>query len=113
MAKPLTHDTTTLDDGLLITVSGDVDFSCSSELRRAIQEQITHHPARLVVDLDGVSYMDSSGVAALVEALRAQTKAQRKLILCNLQPRVKGIFEIARLDSVFTITGDLDAAKQA
>jgi anti-sigma B factor antagonist len=113
MGKPLTLDTTSLDDGLLMTVNGDVDFSCSSELRRGIQEQIAHHPARLVIDLDGVNYMDSSGVAALVEALRAQTQAKRKLVLCNLQQRVRGIFEIARLDSVFTITGDLDAAKQA
>jgi anti-sigma B factor antagonist len=113
MAKSLTHDTTPLDDGLLMTVSGDVDFSCSTDLRRAIQEQIAHRPARMVIDLEGVNYMDSSGVAALVEVLRAQTKAKRKLVLCNLQSRVKGIFEIARLDSVFTIVGDLDAARQA
>jgi anti-sigma B factor antagonist len=67
----------------------------------------------MVVDLTGVQYMDSSGVAVLVEALQSQTRKGNKLVLCCLQPKVKGIFEIARLNMVFKIVDDVEAARTA
>jgi len=111
MSKSVECELADLDDGKLVTAVGDVDFSCSSELRRAIQEALVVNPQRLVIDLKGVNYMDSSGVATLVEALQIQTKAKKLLVLCNLQKRVQGIFEIARLTTVFTITDDVESAK--
>jgi anti-sigma B factor antagonist len=111
MSKSVECELADLDDGKLVTAVGDVDFSCSSELRRAIQEALVGNPQRLVIDLKGVNYMDSSGVATLVEALQIQTKAKKLLVLCNLQKRVQGIFEIARLTTVFTITDDVESAK--
>lgn len=113
MSKPVSSETTDLGDGKLISVAGDVDYSCSNDLRAALHEALEGGPARLVIDLQGVTYMDSSGVATLVEVLQMQTKSNKKLVLCNLQQRVQGIFEIARLTSVFTIVADVEAAKQA
>ena len=72
---------------------------------------LKNKPAKLVLDLSGVPYMDSSGVATLVEALQTQRKAGNKLVLCSLQPKVRGIFEIARLNMVFDIVSDSAAAK--
>ena len=69
--------------------------------------------SRLVVDLSGVSYMDSSGVATLVEAMQVQRQKDNKLVLCALQPRVKGIFQISRLDTMFTIADDRETAVTA
>lgn len=111
MSKTVQCESVDIDDGKLLTATGDVDFSCSSELRAAIHGALADSPQRLVIDLQGVNYMDSSGVATLVEALQVQTKAKKKLVLCNLQKRVQGIFEIARLTSVFSITGDVESAK--
>ena len=65
---------------------------------------------RLVLDLSQVDYMDSSGVATLVEALQQCRTRQTALVLSGLQARVRSVFEIAKLDSVFTIRTDLDAA---
>ncbi len=113
MAKPLSSNITDIDDGKQISVEGDVDYSCSNEMRVSIQEALAGDPARLVIDLAGVDYMDSSGVATLVEALQIQTKNNRKLVLCNLQQRVQGIFEISRLTTVFTIVADTKAARSA
>lgn len=113
MSTSVTAQSEALDDGVLLRVQGDIDYSCSTELRQLIAAELDKAPDRLVIDLAGVSYMDSSGVATLVEALQTQTKAKRKLILCNLQDRVKGIFEIARLTMVFTIVEDEAAAKTA
>jgi len=111
MGKPISSQTESLADGRLLSVNGDIDYSCSAVLRAAIHTQLAEKPERLVIDLAGVPYMDSSGVATLVEALQVQTKAKRKLVLCNLQPRVRGIFEIAKLTSVFKITENVETAK--
>jgi anti-sigma B factor antagonist len=100
-----------LEDGLAVGLHGDVDYSRSPEVRQQLLALLEQKPSRLVVDLTGVPYMDSSGVATLVEALQVQRRRGGKLVLCGLQPKVRGIFDIARLSTVFAITDDLEAAK--
>lgn len=102
-----------LDDGVYLALDGDIDLSRSPVLRQTLLHLAESKPSRMVVDLAEVPYMDSSGVATLVEALQAQRKGGGRMILCNLQPKVRSIFEIARLDMVFTIVEDKDAALQA
>jgi len=92
---------------------GDVDLSRAPSLRTALAEAIDARPGKLVVDLTDVPYMDSSGVATFVEAMQLCRKDGTTLVLCALQERVTSIFEIARLDMVFTIVKDLDAALEA
>lgn len=102
-----------LDDGVLLQLTGEIDLSCSPMLRQAILDELDHQPDRIVIDLNDVTYMDSSGVATLVEGLQRLKKTGGKLYLCQLQPRVRSIFEISRLDSVFTLMDDLEAALSA
>lgn len=104
---------TALPDGVLIAISGDIDYSCSPALRGSIRAELDKKPQRMIIDLSKVPYMDSSGVAVLVEALQGQTKGKRQLAVCCLQDKVRGIFEIARLDMVFKIYSSVDEAKQA
>ena len=104
---------TDLDDGLCVAVTGDIDLSRAPELRAGLLELIQHSPMRLVVDLENVGYMDSSGVATLVEVFQRQRKHNGVMVLAAMQPKVRSIFEIARLDSVFTIVDDTEAAKTA
>lgn len=108
-----THQTTALPDGVLISFSGEIDYSCSPVLRQVIRAELNKKPQRMIIDLAEVAYMDSSGVAVLVEALQSQTKGKNKLFICNLQDKVRGIFEIARLDMVFKIVNSVEQAKQA
>jgi len=100
-----------IDDGLCVELSGDIDLSRSPELRTGLIQLVDEKHDRIIIDMAGVPYMDSSGVATLVEALQRQRKSGGKMILCGLQTKVKSIFEIARLDMVFTIVDDVDAAK--
>jgi len=65
-----------------------------------------HAPKRLVLNLAEVPYMDSSAVAVLVETLQKMRKAGGKVYLSNLQPRVQGLIEIARLGTIFVIVKD-------
>lgn len=102
-----------MEDGVLVRLDRDIDLNTSPVLREALMGiAATETPSRLVIDLSGVSFMDSSGVATLVEILRAQQGAGGRLILAGLQPRVRGIFEISRLDTLFTIAADLDEARR-
>ncbi len=100
----------TFNGGVVLRPSGDIDLSRSSSLRQAIADVNRSQPARLIIDLTEVGYMDSSGVATLVEALQLARRHGTRLDLCGLQPRVHSIFEIARLDGVFSIHSDLEAA---
>lgn len=102
-----------LPDGTLARISGEIDYSRSTQLRGDILAIVKAAPKRLVLDLSGVPYMDSSGVAMLVETHKAQRTHGGKLVLCCLQPKVKGIFEIARLNTVFTIVDDAGSAAKA
>lgn len=102
-----------ITDGVVIRPSGDIDLSRAPALRTRIAAVFEDGPNRVVVDLSEVPYMDSSGVATLVEGMQIATKGGAKFILLGLQERVRSIFEIARLDTVFTITLDLDAAEKA
>ncbi|MDX1681731.1 MAG: STAS domain-containing protein [Phycisphaeraceae bacterium] len=107
-------NTETTDHGLVVRLEADVDVGSSPTLRASLIQLIeSQSPDRLVLDLDQVSFMDSSGVATLVETLRRQTSDGGELVLANMQPRVKGIFEISRLDDLFTIVSDIDAEPSA
>ncbi len=97
-------------DARVLFPVGDIDLSRSPVLRASMKDALEAKPRRLVIELSGVSYMDSSGVATLVEAMQLSRKAGVGLVLCCLTERVRSIFEIARLEQVFTITDDLDGA---
>ncbi|KAA3638544.1 MAG: anti-sigma factor antagonist [Proteobacteria bacterium] len=85
-----------------VFVQGDVDLSNSSELRKTILSALKTSPL-VVVDLADVTYIDSSGIAALVEGLQYGNSHQKSFRLTRLSPHVKSIIELARLDQVFTI----------
>ncbi len=101
------------DEAVFVAPSGDVDLSRSPALRSALRSAQSGKPPRVVVDLSEVDYMDSSGVATLVEAYQIARRNSTRMVLCGLRDRVRSIFEIARLDTVFAIVDSRDAALKA
>lgn len=97
---------------VVVRVEGDVDLSTSRELQGELRRVVGESPRKMVVDLGGVPYMDSSGVATLVETMQLARRNETHLILAALKERVRSIFEIARLDSVFTIVDSVDSAEE-
>ena len=94
-------------DAVLVTVRGEIDLHNSPELRNALLEMLNQRqPKRLILNLAQVPYMDSSAIAVLVEALQKIRKSGGRIFLTDLQPRVKGLLEIARLDSIFVIAAN-------
>src|SRR5262245_45549237 len=95
------------EDSLIATVRGEIDLHSSPELREILLGALNnYHPKKVILNLAQVSYMDSSAVAVLVEALQKLRKSGGKICLTSLQPRVRGLLEIARLDTIFVLTKD-------
>jgi anti-sigma B factor antagonist len=87
-----------------VSASGEVDLYSSPKLREAIQKGADTQSKKLVVDLRDVSYMDSSGVATLVEGLRATSESEMGFALRNPSDSVMKVLQLSRLDSVFDIS---------
>lgn len=90
------------DKHCTLFVHGDVDLSNSSELRKTILSALKTSPL-VVIDLNDVTYIDSSGIAALVEGLQFANSHDKSFRLKRLSDHVKSIIELARLDQVFSI----------
>ena len=100
-------------DGMtVVTPDGEIDLSRAPSFRTVIAEVFRNTPSKVAIDLSNVPYMDSSGVATLVEGMQRANRAGAVLVLVGMQDRVKSIFEIARLDTVFKIVDALSEAKE-
>ena len=111
----LTIKVTQHGSATVVSPKGDIDLTGSPTLKVELKRlaPAVSTDGRLIIDLSAVGYMDSSGLATLVEALQASRKGRYKLVVCGLQPRVRAIFDIAKLAMVFTIVPSLDEALTA
>lgn len=101
-------------DGVVtLAPSGEIGYQEAPPFRDYIKQAFERRPRKLVVELSGVDYMSTPGLATLVEALQIARKTQISLVLCGLNDRVRSIFEIARLHTVFKIVANLEAAQTA
>jgi anti-sigma B factor antagonist len=89
--------------GIAISAKGDVDLDSSPKLRAIIVESIESKLTPIVVNLTEVTYIDSSGVATLVEGFQLCNKYQGKFRLAGISERVAEVLHLARLDQVFDI----------
>ena len=95
--------TEALPKGTLLAVEGQVDMHTSPELRTKLRETLERKSNPIVVDLTKVLFIDSSGLATLIEALQAVGKFGGRLRLCGLSPAVKNLFKLSNLISIFDI----------
>jgi anti-sigma B factor antagonist len=107
---PITVETTDTGEETAIKVVGEVDLYTSPDLRNAISKALAKGTGPLRIMLDEVTYMDSSGVATLVEALRSADRADIEFILASPSKAVMKVLQLSRLDSVFTIHGSSGTA---
>jgi len=91
----------------VLQLEGEVDLSRSPEARKDILE-VLKAGQHLLVDLSGVSYIDSSGVASLVEGYQVAKKKKLKFGLVGVSPSALGVLVLARLDKVFPIHASVE-----
>ncbi len=97
----------------ILSVSGEIDLQYSPELRKILQSKAKARCAALVIDFSDVRYIDSSGLATLVEYCRDARSFAGALALACLQERVRTIFDLVRLNELMSIYATLDEAKAA
>ncbi len=100
-----------VDNYILATLSGELILGCTREIKEKVKEYAdTHRNYHLVVDLSGVTFIDSSGLGILIAWFKMANQQQGKVAFCNLTAQVRKIIGFAKLDKIFTITDTLEEA---
>lgn len=98
------------DKWSVLAVTGEVDVATAPRLREQLIELVNQGSTRIVVDLTGVDFLDSTGLGVLVGALkRVRTQDGELVLVCN-EPRVLKVFEITGLTKVFNLVASVDEA---
>lgn len=96
----------------VLRLRGEIDLHASPQLREVLLKASGEGKTPLLVDFTGVEYIDSSGLATLIEYLRGGNGQKRQLALFGLQSRVRMVFELVRLHELFQLcASEADARK--
>ena len=97
----------------VLPLEGEIDLHVSPRVSQMLAEVIKPKPSRVVIDLSRVTYIDSAGLAALIQGMRDVEDYGGRFALAGVQENVLSIFETSRLDKVFLIYPHVDAALAA
>jgi anti-sigma B factor antagonist len=96
----------------ILDLAGKVDIHNTPKFREVLLGTLKLEPM-VVVNFEGVQYIDSSGIAVLLEGYRQSKSQNKRIILFRLGPMVRGVLELTRLTSVFEIYETEEQALQA
>lgn len=100
-----------LDKITIFDISGDIDLATSPQLRKAVLRELKElRMPRVVLNLKAVRYIDSSGVASLVEGLKASRDVGSRFVLFGLNTTVREVLQLSKLVRIFEIYENEDQA---
>ena len=109
--KPLQIATRALGTTTVFDITGDIDLAHSPEVRKALLTEIREKKTpKVVMNMGKVRYIDSSGVASLVEALKASRDAGTRFLLVGLSPAAREVLQLSRLLKIFETFDTEEAA---
>jgi anti-sigma B factor antagonist len=111
--RGMTWSEESLDELVLIKLSGEIDLQHSPKLRQLLQDKITARTRNLVLDFSEVRYIDSSGLATLVEYYKNARPYAGRLAVAEPTLRVRSIFDLVRLGEIFGIFATVAEAREA
>lgn len=94
----------------VVRLAGDLNAAVAGPTKDEIQRVIDSGRSRLVLDLEDVRFVDSSGLSVLVAALKAARAVGGDLVLAGLKPEVESIIQLTRLHRVLNLYADEGAA---
>ena len=97
----------------VLAIEGDIDLHISPAITESLDAMIKKKLERIVIDLSSATYIDSAGVAALMLAKQEVEAYGGKFFLSGVQETIRLILETSRLDRIFWIFPDVDAALAA
>lgn len=95
--------------GRVVALSGEVDLQNSPKVREALLDAL-QQPGTVVADLGDITYIDSSGIASLVEGLQVAKRQGGRFALARVSPAALRVLSLARLDKVFTLYDTVEQA---
>lgn len=98
------------DKAAVCVLKGDIDINTSLQLRKSFEELVNREEKKVLVDFSAVTYIDSSGLATLIEMYQRLKKIQGKVRFCGMNEEVKNIFEITKLYKLFDIFDNRQSA---
>jgi anti-anti-sigma factor len=111
---PASFDEETLDGNVhLLVATGELDARCAGTLRRRLDAALAGRRPRIVVDLGGVTHMDSSGMAALLSAHQRAAGLQGGLALVITSPAIRRTLQVRGVDALFAIVWTREEALAA
>ena len=108
----MNHNIQDQDKATVVAFEGDVDLESSPMARKVLLECVEKRKP-VLVDLSGVGYIDSSGVASLVESLQSARKMGQDYALVAVSEGALRVLQLARLDKVFTIHDTVEQGLEA
>jgi anti-sigma B factor antagonist len=96
----------------VVTVVGTLDLTTVSALREVVFDPTRCVQPLLVIDLNGVEFLDSQGIASLVAARRRAAGRDAELVLVAAQPHLRKLFRISRLDTVLRVVDSVPEARR-
>lgn len=104
----ITFSVQKMDSAVVVSISGDIDAYHSPKLKENLEEHIKGESPLVLLDLSMVPYIDSAGLGTLVSILREARNHKKALKLIGLRQNIKRIFEMTRLDKIFTIADTVE-----
>lgn len=95
---------------VVVIVNGEVDIATAPKLREKLVELASQGAQHVVVNLDGVEFLDSTGLGVLIGGMKRLRGLDGDLTLVCTQPRILKVFEITGLNRAFSIYDSVDAA---
>lgn len=89
-------------DATVVEVDGDVDLGTSPALRRTLFESLPL-AAKVALNLEAIRYIDSSGIATLIEVLRDSQRLNKEFVLFGLSPAVQDVFRLTHVIRIFRV----------
>src|SRR3954470_14947717 len=96
--------------GVVIRVEGEIHATTAPAFSEQLNDAIARGRTRVVLDLTGVEFIDSTGLSVLLNGLRRVTRVHGAMLIACANPTVLRLFEITKLDTTFTILPDCDQA---
>ena len=102
------------NNGILVCyLSGEMDINTSPEAKKVFDKIVSSKKEKMIFNFKDMSYVDSSGLATLVEMLKGLRGYGGALKLTNLSVKIKSLFEITKLDKLFDIIPEEEDAIKA
>ncbi|PSF37532.1 anti-sigma factor antagonist [Aphanothece hegewaldii CCALA 016] len=92
----------------VVQPSGILDSTQASKFRQEINELVQAQTEVIIIDFKDVTFMDSSGLGALVLSLKAVRSAGAKMFICSINEQIKMLFELTSMDRVFEVFASLE-----